>query len=57
MRVPRGLAWQRDVVAGGTTAAALFGTLYTLFTLLTLTLEAGVQKSNVKRRLKGRHAD
>lgn len=36
LRVPRGLAWQRDVVVWGTSLASAIGTLYTVWTMLTL---------------------
>lgn len=34
LRVPRGIAWHRDLVMIGTTGAAALGCLYTIYTLL-----------------------
>lgn len=33
LRVPRGIAWHRDLVVWGTLGAALLGCVYTMYTL------------------------
>lgn len=36
LRVPRGIAWHRDLVAWGTVVAAAIGALYTLWSILSM---------------------
>lgn len=56
LRVPRGIAWQRDMVAWGTMLAAAAGTLYTVYTLWTKVSIDTAQVADRKKQTKN-HAD
>lgn len=52
LRVPRGLAWHRDLVVWGTIGAAALGTLYTVYTLFAVLAADSVRNLSRKNRSK-----